>query len=296
MRAVAALSIACFWLLGSAKAEPPRSPPGGTASACIEIAVATGPARCVAPGSGGSTWFRDCPTCPEMVVVPGRIPTSDHAAAPFAVGRFAVTFEEWDACVADLGCNAHVPSDLGWGRGRLPVVNVSWVDAVAYANWLSQKTGKHYRLLGDAEREHVARAGTTTIYWWGDGIGLDQANYDLPIAGRRDGASQSASQSGPRPRGRPVAVDSFEPNPWGLFNVHGNVWEWTADCAPDDGPALAEPVEPNTASGEPACGRRLSRGGSWHDFAGLAGSRSRVAFATDTRNHAQGFRVARDLP
>lgn len=294
MRAVAALPLACFWLSGFAKAEPPRSPTGGTASACVEIAVATGPARCVAPASGRTTWFRDCPTCPEMVVVPG---VGISASAPIAAGRFAVTFEEWDACVADLGCNSHVPADQGWGRGRLPVINVSWADAVAYADWLSQKTGKRYRLLGDAEREHIARAGTTTTYWWGDGIALGQANYDLPIAGRRDSASQREPQPGPRPRGRTVAVDAFEPNPWGFFNVHGNVWEWTADCVSDDGPALAEPAKPAAASGEPpVCGRRLARGGSWHDFADLAASNARVGFSADTRNHAQGFRVARDLP
>ena len=99
-------------------------------------------------------------------------------AKPFAVGRFAITFEEWDACVADGGCNGHRPSDEGWGRGRRPVINVSWDDAKAYVAWLSRKTGKSYRLLTEAEREYVARAGTTTPFWWGSSISTGQANYD----------------------------------------------------------------------------------------------------------------------
>jgi formylglycine-generating enzyme required for sulfatase activity len=86
-------------------------------------------------------------------------------AAPFAVGRYAVTFDEWDACVADGGCNGYRPSDEGWGRGKHPVINVSWEDAKAYVSWLSRKTGKTYRLLSEAEREYVTRAGTTTPFW-----------------------------------------------------------------------------------------------------------------------------------
>ena len=86
-------------------------------------------------------------------------------ARPFTVGRFAVTFDEWDACVADGGCNGYKPNDEGWGRGRRPVVNVSWNDAKAYVEWLSHKTAKSYRLLSEAEREYIARAGTMTPFW-----------------------------------------------------------------------------------------------------------------------------------
>src|SRR5258707_5725725 len=88
-------------------------------------------------------------------------------ARPFAVGKFAVTFDEWDACVADGGCNGYRPDDRGWGRGKQPVINVTWGDAKAYVEWLSRKTGKTYRLLAEAEREYVARAGTTTPFWSG---------------------------------------------------------------------------------------------------------------------------------
>jgi formylglycine-generating enzyme required for sulfatase activity len=86
---------------------------------------------------------------------------------PFAVGRFSVTFDEWDSCVAGGGCNAYRPMDEGWGRGRRPVINVSWDDAKAYIEWLSQETGKTYRLLSEAEREYVTRAGTKSPFWWG---------------------------------------------------------------------------------------------------------------------------------
>jgi Sulfatase-modifying factor enzyme 1 len=123
--------------------------------------------------------FKDCSKCPEMIVVPaGRFtmgsPDSEQGhnpderpqqtvtfSLPFAVGRFAVTFEEWDTCVAEGGCNEYMPPDQGWGRGRRPVTNGSWNDAKAYVVWVSLKTGRRYRLLSEAEREYVARAGTT---------------------------------------------------------------------------------------------------------------------------------------
>ena len=111
-------------------------------------------------------------------------------ARPFAVGRFAVTFAEWDACVAEGGCKRYRPGDRGWGRGMRPVINLWWEDARAYVAWLSDKTGRSYRLLSEAEREYVARAGTTTPFWWGDTISSEQANYErrlqvwLPAQGR----------------------------------------------------------------------------------------------------------------
>ena len=146
-------------------------------------------------------------------------------ARQFAVGKFAVTFDEWDACVGDGGCNGHRPEDEGWGRGKRPVINVNWDDAKAYVAWLSRKTGKTYRLLSEAEREYVARAGTTTPFWWGSTISTSQANYD--------GNSTYGSGSKGEYRQKTVPVDSFQPNPWGLYQVHGNVWEWTEDCYKD---------------------------------------------------------------
>jgi formylglycine-generating enzyme required for sulfatase activity len=139
--------------------------------------------------------FKECEQCPEMVVVPAGSFTMGSPAnekernsdegpqhqvtsdRSFAVGRFAVTFEEWDACVADGGCRGYRPDDRGWGRGRRPVINVSWDDAKAYLAWVSGKTKKSYRLLSEAEREYVTRAGTTTPFWWGSSISTSQANY-----------------------------------------------------------------------------------------------------------------------
>jgi formylglycine-generating enzyme required for sulfatase activity len=179
-------------------------------------------------------------------------------AQPFAVGKFAVTFDEWDACAADGGCNGYRPADEDWGRGRRPVINVSWGDAKAYLAWISRKTGKTYRLLSEAEREYVTRAGTTTPYWWGTSISTDQANYNGTYPNGK-GPGQFRRQT--------VPVDSFAPNPFGLYQVHGNVWEWVQDCdhagydgAPTDGSAWTSGNGSAWTGG--ACIRRVLRGGS----------------------------------
>ena len=160
--------------------------------------------------------------------------------SPFAVGRFAVTFDEWDACVAEGHCGGASLSrgyDEGWGRGRRPVINVSWNDANAYVAWLSNKTGKIYRLLSEAEREYVTRAGTTTPFWWGKSNSADQAQYNSL-------SSYGGGKTRARIANKTLPVDSFAPNPWGLYQVHGNVTEWVEDCwhenyvgAPTDGSA-----------------------------------------------------------
>jgi formylglycine-generating enzyme required for sulfatase activity len=141
-----------------------------------------------------------------------------------AAGKFAVTFDEWDECIDDGGCGGYRPADQGWGRGRRPVINVSWNDAKAYVAWLSRKTGKTYRLLSEAEREYVTRVGMSTPFWWGSGITTIHANYDP----RRSYDTNGGTQESYRQKTEPA--DSFEPNPWGLYQVHGNVWEWTEDC------------------------------------------------------------------
>jgi formylglycine-generating enzyme required for sulfatase activity len=246
--------------------------------------------------------FKECVDCPEMVVIPaGRFimgsPESEadrsrdegpqHPVTfvtQFAVARFAVTFAEWDACVADGGCNAYRPSDQAWGRGRRPVVNVSWDDATAYIEWLSRKTGRGYRLLSEAEREYVTRAGTTTPFWWGATISTQQANYN----------GNSSYANGPKGeyRGRVVPVDSFKPNPWGLYQVHGNVSEWTQDCyhsdysgAPSDGSAWT--------SGD--CSRHMVRGGAWGYEPSTLRAAYRYAEFTGAQVIFEGFRVARPL-
>jgi formylglycine-generating enzyme required for sulfatase activity len=246
--------------------------------------------------------FKECEKCPEMVVVPAGTfmmgsPTSEegrendegpaHSVTiekPFAVGRFAVTFDEWDACVSDGGCRGYQPVDQGWGRGRRPVINVSWDDAKGYAAWLSRKTGKTYRLLSEAEREYVTRAGTTTPFWWGEAASTGQANFDGTVAYGNGPVGQY--------RGQTLPVDSFAPNDWGLYQLHGNVWEWVEDCyhdsykeAPTNGSAWT--------SGE--CGFRVLRGGSWNNIPANIRSADRHWYATDVQREDSGFRLARTL-
>jgi formylglycine-generating enzyme required for sulfatase activity len=170
------------------------------------------------------------------------------------------------------------------------VINVRWEDAHAYTRWLSQRTGRSYRLLTEAEREYVARAGTHTPFWWGETISFEQANYDATF-----GYPRSAIGSGGSRR-QTLPVDSFAPNPWGLYQVHGNVYEWVEDCwhadfvgAPRDGSAWQTPD----------CARRVMRGGShnfaaWHLRAAARGQLAAAAFAAGGMVSV-GLRVARPL-
>jgi len=269
-----------------------------TAFACalalIQFATLPGHAQEFRPGHV----FRDCDKCPEMIVVPAGSfmmgsPASEDGRSdsenpqhtvmmsePFAVGRFSVTFDEWDACLADGGCDGYRPNDE-WGRGRQPVINVSWVDAKSYAAWLSRKTGRTYRLLSEAEREYVTRAGTTTPFWWGSSISASQANYD--------GSSSYRGGSKSEYRQKTVPVDSFRPNPWGLYQVHGNVWEWVEDCnhdsyagAPTDGSAWL--------SGD--CTSRIVRGGSWYSDPRFLRAALRYWYPANYRASFIGFRLA----
>lgn len=266
--------------------------------ACVTVNTNGTPALCIAPGSGRTVWFRDCERCPQMVVIPGgRMDVGEDRQArnivfekPFAIGRFAVTFDEWDACVTEGGCGGYSPRDNGWGRDNRPVINVNWADAALYVAWLSRKTGHSYSLPTEEQREYATRAGTRTRYWSGSSITLDQANYDLPVPSRRRPGDDWGDLE--KVRRRTVPVDSFSPNPWGLFNVHGNVWEWTSNCWRREMPASEAPATP---AGSTTCGRRVARGGSWNDFAYLAASGARIGFAAASRNPMQGFRVVRQL-
>lgn len=282
--AVMALVITASLPAGRGEAQGP------TRSGCAEVLLGTDGSRCIPPASDLEVWFTDCEGCPEMVVVPGlAAPASgekrQQPRRAFAVARHAVTFAQWDTCLVRDGCNGHRPSDEGWGRGTMPVINVSWHDAQAYVAWLTRETGRTYRLLEAEEREHVARAGTRTAFWTGDALTLEQANFDLPIPSRR--RPGEAGNDVPRGRLRTVPVDRFRPNGWGLYNVHGNVWEWTSSCF-DRIEARADPAA--------RCAERVAMGGSWNDFAALARSDYRIGFLSTARNTSQGFRVARDLP
>jgi formylglycine-generating enzyme required for sulfatase activity len=208
-----------------------------------------------------------------------------HIRYPLAVGQYAVTFGEFDAFVADTNYE-HKPNDQGWGRGQRPVINVSWHDAQAYVKWLSQKTGEKYRLLSEAEWEYAARAGTSTAFWCGNSITTDQANYDGNL-------SYNGSPKGEF-RKKTLEVHSFQPNPWGLYQVHGNVWEWVQDKrhgsyegAPADGSAW------EAGGGE--SDMRVLRGGSWYFDPRFLRAAIRSGLVDGYRVSFLGFRLARTL-
>jgi formylglycine-generating enzyme required for sulfatase activity len=197
-------------------------------------------------------------------------------AKPFAVSKYEVTFAEWDACVAASAC-PHAADN--WGRGQMPVINVSWDDAKRYVAWLSQKTGDAYRLLTEAEWEYAARAGTTTRYYWGNDPGKNNANCS------DCGSKWDGKQTAP--------VGSFKPNAFGLYDMAGNVWEWVEDVghvnykgAPTDGSAWLEGGDPST---------RVGRGGSWIDIPQRLRAAIRSWLMSDFRDIHRGFRVGRTL-
>lgn len=280
---------------------------GGEASATAAAPAAMHP----------GTVFWDCVTCPDMVVVPSGSfmmgsPASEEGRqahegprhrvtieSPFAVGVYEVTHAEWEACAVAGGCWTYRPNDLGWGRGSRPVLNVSWEDAQEYLRWLSMETGEQYRLLTEAEWEYVARAGAEGPLNWGDAQWLcSHGNAFDKTAGAiwtvldargdpMEPADCSDEYAGTSPAG------SFPANGFGLYDVLGNVEEWTQDCwnqnysgAPADGSAWE--------SGD--CEGRALRGGGWTSG---TGSEVRLAaryrhLSVERTNHS-GFRVARNV-
>ena len=255
--------------------------------------------------------FRECDTCPEMVVIPpGEFvmgsPESEegrnsnegpqHAVRierPFALGKYEVTFAEWDACVTDGGCGGYQPDDKGWGRGGRPVINVSWNDAGAFLGWLSRKTGITYRLASESEWEYAARAGTTTARFWGE-----DAHSGCGYANVHDRTSKTENEFGWTHHdcddgyAQTSPVGSFAANAFGVYDVLGNVREWTEDCwngsyegAPADGSAWR--------SGD--CGPRVLRGGSWNNAPRDVRAANRVRLGFENRSNSSGFRVARTL-
>lgn len=243
--------------------------------------------------------FRDCDDCPEMIVVSGGSflmgsPSAELQRSSredpqrtvnldgFAIGRFPITFDEWEACVNDGGCS-HLPSDNGMGRGSRPVINVNWLDAQQYVDWLSEKTGVIYRLPSEAEWEYSARSGSSLRFNTGDCITTAQANFDgaFPASGCLEGRTRNVT----------LPVESFAPNAYGLYDTHGNAGEWVEDCwnpnyigAPTDGSAWL--------TGD--CGRAVIRGG---DLA-LGGAEIRSAsrsFSPIESRFRLGFRVVRAL-
>jgi formylglycine-generating enzyme required for sulfatase activity len=199
----------------------------------------------------------------------------------FAISKYDITFEQYDLFAA--ATLREMPSDRGWGRGNRPVVNVSWEDANDYIKWLNQKTGKHYRLPSEAEWEYAARAGTTTTYWWGNE--RDKRDGDRPHC---NGCSSKFDGVKTAP------VGSFDPNPWNLYDMAGNVWQWTADCwhesyvhAPNDGQIWTD------ESGG-TCDSRVVRGGSWTGNPLDRRAAERLNVGKSGTESDLGFRLARD--
>jgi formylglycine-generating enzyme required for sulfatase activity len=244
------------------------------------------------PSAASGPVFRDCENCPEMVEIPAgkfmmgstegdsdeKPPHEIHIDKPIAVGRYEITFDEWEGCAKDGGCVKNkTPNDQGWGRARHPVVNVSWNDAREYVDWLSRKTGKTYRLLSEAEWEYAARAGTTTKYAFGDTLNAEQAKF----SGGKQGIGET------------VEVGSFPPNNWGLYDMHGNVWEWVEDCY---AASYADTPTDGSARVGPDCGAsRVLRGGSWDYAPQDLRSAVRYRLPPYYRVDEIGFRVAREL-
>ncbi|WNC93286.1 SUMF1/EgtB/PvdO family nonheme iron enzyme [Paraburkholderia sp. FT54] len=259
-------------------AAPPATPPAA--------AVAQKPAT-HAPVAGES---RDCATCPIMIAVPAGSfsmgsSTDDPSekpvhhvtiGAPFAIGKYEVTVDQWNACVAANACQKLTPESNT--NKAAPARDLSWDDAQQYVKWLSKTTGKPYRLPTEAEWEYADRGGTTTAYWWGDQMRKGNANCkDCGDPWHKEG---------------PETAGSFAPNPLGLYDMNGSVWEWTADCwhnsyqgAPADGHAWDSP----------GCDMRVIRGGSWREGGGYMLSATRFKYSAGVRQSQDGFRVVKDL-
>ncbi|WP_158938601.1 SUMF1/EgtB/PvdO family nonheme iron enzyme [Burkholderia sp. S171] len=279
-------------------ATPPASvPPAPSAPAPAEKWVATSappptpapkPAVKTAVSTAGE--IKDCAACPALVALPGGTfemgSNSDDPAErpvhrvsvgqPFAIGKYEVTVEQWNACADATGCPR---IDIEGNPAKsTPVHNLSWDDAQVYVKWLSKTTGKTYRLPTEAEWEYAARGGTTTTYWWGNEMRKGYADCkDCGDPWRKDG---------------PVNVGSFLPNPFGLFDMNGSVWEWVGDCwhssykgAPADGRVWDEA----------GCPMRVIRGGSWPDGGAYMQSSTRFKYSSSVRQSQNGMRVARDM-
>jgi formylglycine-generating enzyme required for sulfatase activity len=290
-------------------AQYPNSPMAGFARDRLaelrRVAVVTPPPvpEPAPPSYQPGETFQDCANCPEMVVIPPgsfmmgstdadiRQVVSEGGKREFytdelprhhvsveqalAVGKYEVTFSQWDACVLAGGCR-HRPEDEGWGRGSRPVINVSWGDAQEYVRWLSREAGHEYRLLSEAEWEYAARAGTQTARYWGDGIGLNNANCD------GCGNRQDARQTTP--------AGSFAPNGFGLHDMLGNVWEWAQDCYHDS--YSGAPAYSIVWQGTRGCPRVL-RGGSLVYLPRDVRSANRGRDDTGNGYRDYGFRVSR---
>lgn len=274
-----------------AVAPAPKPPPAATVQAAsVTQPIPVSPATKPAPTTGAAHEIKDCPACPSLIALPaGSFSMGSNSddpaerpvhrvgiAQPFAIGKYEVTVGQWNACVETSGC-PRIDME-GDASPNTPVRNVSWDDAQAYVKWLSRTTNNPYRLPTEAEWEYAVRGGTSSTYWWGDK--MQKGNADCKECGdpwRADG---------------PVNVGSFAPNPYGLFDMNGSVWEWVGDCWHDS-------YKGASADGrlwdEAGCPARVIRGGSWRDGAAYMQSSTRFKYSSSVRQSQNGFRVVRDL-
>lgn len=273
-----------------------RLPAAGMAGPWLEPGWTAASVSAEPTGAGENlrprTVFKDCEdVCPELVVVAAGSFTMGSPAEetgrsagegprhpvafgnPFAIGRYEVTFAEFDACVQDGGC-FHRPNDQGWGRARRPVVDVSWNDAQEYVAWLSRKTGQRYQLPSESEWEYAARAGTSTPWHTGRAILTDDANILNAFA-------------------RTVAVGAYPPNAFGLHDVHGNASEWVLDCV--DTGYVGVPNNGAPATGGNCAQNRVVRGGYFGHEPKDVRSAWRGGGPQNQRYTGVGFRVVRAL-
>jgi len=214
----------------------------------------------------------------------------------FAVGKYEVTWAEWEACVADRGCSNSGPDsaggDEGWGKGSRPVINVSWEDAQAYVEWLSRKTGEDYRLLSEAEWEYVARAETTSAYFWGTDANAGCAHMNGADATAKRSNSGWTTVTCDDGYLNTAPVGSYRANAFGLYDMTGNVWEWVEDCYEDSYSGAPTDGSVRIVSN---CSRRVLRGGSWSNDPRFLRSANRNRNDPSDRGDLGGFRVARTL-
>lgn len=221
----------------------------------------------------------------------GFIPSVNIKA--FKIMTTEVTFAMWDACFVEGGC-AYKPKDEGWGRGKHPVINVNWNEITReFIPWLSKKTGKNYRLPSEAEWEYAARAGSGKKYSWGnDEVVCSQANYGHSFVGEYECGKKEST----------AIVGSFNPNAYGLYDIHGNVAEFTQDCwhgneyfgTFHEAPTNGDPWESEN-NGD--CEKRILRGGSWatSGYHLSLWRREHSYPAPEDRYKAYGFRLALNI-
>jgi len=280
-----------------------QGPAKGTASSASAGAEGTSPgSEGRKSGIGSASYgafdrfaaYADAAGAPELVVLPpgyfmlGAHPLDADAqfnekprrevniAKAFAIGIVPVTFAQWDACVADGGTR-HRPSDSSWGRGDRPVINVSWHDAEEYVGWLARKTGLPYRLPTEAEWEYACRAGgADTRYPWGEDNGARQLEHHAWYQ------ANSGFKTQP--------VGGRNPNPWGLFDLLGNVGEWVADHYTND--YSSHPADGSAYRTNLRGASCVQRGGAWLDSTRAVRPSARYRAGPDFRDYKAGFRIA----